>query len=221
MSSEPWQPCLQLWKAYLTERRAEVRGLALDNPRVVAMNNTYERALVTMHKMPRIWLDYLDHLMGQFLLTQTRRAFDRALASLPITQHDRIWQLYLVSPFTETVMSKHHLQTDALQWFLVYAGVCDAAWHSARDCDESVSEVPENRAHACRRVHRLSKGQGKLRQKLDGYSAQMCTVVCLHEHIASFEVHLLLSLIYGHHTTMPVREGHVGRGSEEACRLCQ
>jgi len=73
-----------------------VRGLAVDNPRVQAMNNTYERALVTMHKMPRIWLDHLGHLMEQFLLTRTRRAFDRALCSLPITQHDRIWQLYLV-----------------------------------------------------------------------------------------------------------------------------
>ena len=60
------------------------------------MNNTYERALVTMHKMPRVWLDYLQHLMQQFLVTQTRRAFDRALCSLPITQHDRVWQLYLV-----------------------------------------------------------------------------------------------------------------------------
>jgi len=68
----------------------------VDAPRVKAMNNTYERALVTMHKMPRVWLDYLEHLMQQFLVTQTRRAFDRALCSLPITQHDRIWQLYLV-----------------------------------------------------------------------------------------------------------------------------
>ena len=144
MNSETWQTGLQLWKPYLNERRAEVRGLALDNPRVVAMNNTYERALVTMHKMPRIWLDYLDHLMGQFLLTQTRRAFDRALCSLPITQHDRIWQLYLVSPFTELAVSTQHLQTDGLQWLLLYAGVCDAAWHSAGDCDESISEVPEN-----------------------------------------------------------------------------
>ncbi len=87
---------MQLWKAYLNERRMEVRGMAPDHPRVQAMNNTYERALVTMHKMPRVWLDYLEYLMQQFLLTRTRRAFDRALCSLPITQHDRVWQLYLV-----------------------------------------------------------------------------------------------------------------------------
>ena len=88
---------VQLWKAYLDERRIEVRGLAFDDNKVKALNNTYERALVYMHKMPCIWLDYLEWLLPQFLLTFTRRAFDRALKSLPITQHDRIWQLYLVS----------------------------------------------------------------------------------------------------------------------------
>jgi pre-mRNA-splicing factor SYF1 len=46
--------------------------------------------------MPRIWQDYLELLVSQKLVTRTRRTFDRALASLPITQHDRIWVLYLV-----------------------------------------------------------------------------------------------------------------------------
>ena len=29
------------------------------------MNNTFERALVFMHKYPRIWLTYLEFLMHQ------------------------------------------------------------------------------------------------------------------------------------------------------------
>ena len=87
----------QLWHAYLLERRLAIRGQRFDSPGVVAMNNTYERSLVSMHKMPRIWLEYLEFLMEQKLVTQTRRTFDRAMASLPITQHDRIWELYLVS----------------------------------------------------------------------------------------------------------------------------
>ena len=62
-----------------------------------ALNNTYERALVTMHKMPRVWLDYLSLLVDQRLVTRARRGFDRALCALPVTQHDRVWQLYLVS----------------------------------------------------------------------------------------------------------------------------
>lgn len=89
---------VQLWIAYLAERRLAVRGLSPTDGALEALNNTYERALVTMHKMPRIWLDYLSLLVDQRLVTRTRRSFDRALCALPITQHDRIWQLYLVRP---------------------------------------------------------------------------------------------------------------------------
>ncbi|GLC45042.1 hypothetical protein PLESTB_001462400 [Pleodorina starrii] len=85
----------KLWHAYLSERRLAVRGLRPDDVTFDSLNNTFERALVTMHKMPRIWVEYLQLLMEQRLVTRTRRTFDRALASLPITQHDRIWQLYL------------------------------------------------------------------------------------------------------------------------------
>ncbi len=46
---------MQLWHAYLKERSLAVRGLRLDHPAVEALTNTYERALVNMHKMPRIW----------------------------------------------------------------------------------------------------------------------------------------------------------------------
>jgi pre-mRNA-splicing factor SYF1 len=45
--------------------------------------------------MPRIWIMYLAHLTKQCKLTQTRRTFDDALRALPLTQHDRIWPLYL------------------------------------------------------------------------------------------------------------------------------
>ena len=49
----------QLWHAYLRERQMAVRGLAIEDPAVSSLNNTYERALVSMHKMPRIWIEYL------------------------------------------------------------------------------------------------------------------------------------------------------------------
>ncbi|OMJ12408.1 Pre-mRNA-splicing factor syf1 [Smittium culicis] len=44
--------------------------------------------------MPRIWLDYLQFLMKQPRVTQTRRTFDRALRALAITQHNKVWPLY-------------------------------------------------------------------------------------------------------------------------------
>lgn len=86
----------KLWYAYLRERLDLVRNLPITHSRYEALNNTFERALVTMHKMPRIWIMYLQTLTHQKLLTQTRRTFDRALCALPVTQHDRIWEPYLV-----------------------------------------------------------------------------------------------------------------------------
>ena len=38
---------------------------------------------------------YLSSLTDQRLLTRARRTFDRALRALPVTQHDRVWPLYL------------------------------------------------------------------------------------------------------------------------------
>ena len=82
--------CLQLWHRYLQERSRETSGMNQE-----ALNNCYERALVTMHKMPRIWIEYIDSLIEQGYVTRTRRALDRALAALPVTQHDRLWIIYL------------------------------------------------------------------------------------------------------------------------------
>ncbi len=88
----------KLWHAYLRERLETTRDLPAGRPEVEALNNTFERALVTMHKMPRIWELYLRSLLDQRLVTRTRRACDRALAALPVTQHDRVWTLFLVRP---------------------------------------------------------------------------------------------------------------------------
>lgn len=85
----------KLWHAYLKDRRMRVKNLPLDSPLMAALNNTFERALITMYKMPRIWLEYLEFLTEQKFVTRTRRAFDRSLMALPVTQHDRIWVLYL------------------------------------------------------------------------------------------------------------------------------
>jgi pre-mRNA-splicing factor SYF1 len=49
-----------------------------------------------MHKMPVLWTDYVKFLSEQPQhVTRVRRAFDRALQSLPLTQHHVIWPLYL------------------------------------------------------------------------------------------------------------------------------
>ncbi|KAL6206953.1 hypothetical protein ACLB2K_024198 [Fragaria x ananassa] len=86
----------KLWHAYLRERLELVRSFPINHSEYETLNNTFERALVTMHKMPRIWILYLQSLTEQRLVTRTRRSFDRALCALPVQQHDRIWELYLV-----------------------------------------------------------------------------------------------------------------------------
>ncbi|GAB0138034.1 Pre-mRNA-splicing factor syf1 [Epichloe bromicola] len=87
----------KLWKKYLSFRTAHVAKL---NPAIFAseynkVNALFERALILLNKMPRIWELYLRFLIGQPAITLVRRTFDRALRALPITQHNRIWALYL------------------------------------------------------------------------------------------------------------------------------
>lgn len=85
----------KLWHAYLQLRLSSVKNLNICDPEYEAANNAFERSLVFLHKMPRIWLQYVEFLMKQKKITRARRALDNALRSLPITQHSRIWELYV------------------------------------------------------------------------------------------------------------------------------
>ncbi|KAG5952258.1 Pre-mRNA-splicing factor syf1 [Claviceps sorghi] len=87
----------KLWKKYLSFRTAHIVKL---NPAIFAseykkVNALFERALILLNKMPRIWDLYLRFLMKQPAITCVRRTFDRALRALPITQHHRIWTPFL------------------------------------------------------------------------------------------------------------------------------
>ncbi|EAS27996.2 pre-mRNA-splicing factor syf1 [Coccidioides immitis RS] len=86
----------KLWKMYLEFRIKHLRGRnpAVHRIEYLKVNALFERAVILLNKMPRIWEMYLAFLLEQPLVTQTRRTFDRALRALPITQHNRIWKLY-------------------------------------------------------------------------------------------------------------------------------
>ena len=86
----------KLWKLYLELRTKHLRNknAARYQAEFNKVNALFERALVLLNKMPRIWEMYLSFLCQQPLVTFTRRTFDRALRALPITQHNRIWTLY-------------------------------------------------------------------------------------------------------------------------------
>eukprot|EP00922_Rhytidocystis_sp_ex-Travisia-forbesii_P015127 GHVS01022595.1.p1 GENE.GHVS01022595.1~~GHVS01022595.1.p1 ORF type:complete len:872 (+),score=97.66 GHVS01022595.1:29-2644(+) len=59
------------------------------------VNDLFERCLIHHCRRPRIWLLYCSFLRSQKCITRTRRTFDRCLRSIPITQHDLIWEAAL------------------------------------------------------------------------------------------------------------------------------
>ncbi|KAL8938086.1 MAG: hypothetical protein Q9216_004084 [Gyalolechia sp. 2 TL-2023] len=100
----------KLWKMYLELR---VKHLRNKNPVANAaeyakVNALFERALILLNKMPKIWEMFLKFLMQQPLVTYTRRTFDRCLRALPLTQHNRIWALY--RPFATSVSGETALK---------------------------------------------------------------------------------------------------------------
>lgn len=85
----------KLWSNYLKLRRLNLKSKGIHDIEYEEINELYDRALTYMNKMPRIWSDYCEFLFDQCLITRTRRACDRALRSLPVTQHNRVWPIYL------------------------------------------------------------------------------------------------------------------------------
>src|SRR5438128_1939370 len=90
-----------------------IKHLGKLNPAVYSqeydkVNALFERALILLNKMPRIWEMYLTFLLRQPKITHTRRTFDRALRALPITQHNRIWALY--RPFANSASGETALR---------------------------------------------------------------------------------------------------------------
>lgn len=108
----------KLWYNYLKLRRQQVRDLCITDPEYEDVNSAFERSLVFMHKMPRIWMDYCKFLTYQQRITRTRRVFDRALRALPITQHHRIWPLYI------EFVNMHDIPETAVRIYRRYLKLC-------------------------------------------------------------------------------------------------
>jgi pre-mRNA-splicing factor SYF1 len=85
----------KLWHGYLKERADSLSGTRITNQKYDILINTYERAIVHMNKMPRIWIEYCELMTTLQKVTKSRETFDRALQALPITQHSRVWDLYI------------------------------------------------------------------------------------------------------------------------------
>lgn len=127
----------KLWYNYLKLRRSQIRGRCITDPCYEDVNNCFERSLVFMHKMPRIWMDYCTFLTDQYKITTTRKAFDSALRALPITQHHRIWPLYLA------FLKKHNIPETAVRVFRRYLKLCPEDTEEYIDYLISINKLDE------------------------------------------------------------------------------
>ena len=71
----------KLWYRYLRLRRLQVRGRCVTDPLHDQVSNCFERALVFMHKMPRIWMDYCSYLGMLYIKLFNIIPFDSTLKS--------------------------------------------------------------------------------------------------------------------------------------------
>ncbi|EME27500.1 Pre-mRNA-splicing factor SYF1 [Galdieria sulphuraria] len=85
----------KLWTMYLRERQEYTKKRHPSSKSYLIVNRIYERSLVYLNKMPVLWSMFCRFLLEQCRWTYTRHALDRALRSLPVTQHNRIWPIYL------------------------------------------------------------------------------------------------------------------------------
>ncbi|KAJ1740184.1 pre-mRNA-splicing factor syf1 [Coemansia sp. RSA 1085] len=96
----------KLWRNYLLHRTSLMKS---KNPIYFQRDFDktlvcFERALLLLHKMPQIWLMYIEFIKKQPDVTKVRRVCDRALRSLAVTQHEQVWRVYV--KFAEKVGGK-------------------------------------------------------------------------------------------------------------------
>lgn len=71
----------KIWFYYLRDFLEYVEDLCILNPEYIRLCATFERCLIYMHKMPRIWIMYIETLMSQKKYKLMRASFDRVSIS--------------------------------------------------------------------------------------------------------------------------------------------
>ncbi|CAL8074607.1 unnamed protein product [Orchesella dallaii] len=161
----------KLWHAYLVLRKGHVLKKSPKDPAVQELFATFERSLVFMNKMPRIWIEYCDFAVKTGRVTQTRRIFDRALRSLPITQHNRIWPMYL-----NFVTKKHLIPETATRIYKRYLKLCP---ENAEDFIEYLLSVGRLDEAAVRLAHLVNNENFTSRKGKSNYVLwnELCNLI--------------------------------------------
>lgn len=161
----------KLWYHYLKVRRKQLKNKAVTDPEFEDVNEVFERCLVFMNKMPRIWMDYCNFMVLQCRVTRSRGLFDRALRSLPITQHNRVWPLYLKS------LRKFDIPETALRVYRRYLKLCPEDAEEFIDYLISVKKLDEaaqQLANIVDNEHFVSK-HGKSNHQLWNELCELCS----------------------------------------------
>lgn len=177
----------KLWKAYLTHRVRQLKDKKLDDAMFEEVNFCFERSIVFMHKMPRIWINYCQLLTKQLLITKTRRTFDRALEALPITQHFRIWPLYI-----EFIKSKHVPPETSVRIFKRYMKLKPEDGEDFLDYLVQVGRLDEAAVLLCDIIN-LDKFQSKYNKTKYQLWNELCEMICKNaDQITSLEVDVII-----------------------------
>lgn len=69
----------KLWYNFLRELLAAAAANGVEDEGFVRVEEVFEQCLVFMHKMPRIWIMFFEHVKEQGFLTKTRKILDRVI----------------------------------------------------------------------------------------------------------------------------------------------
>ncbi|CAD5228216.1 unnamed protein product [Bursaphelenchus okinawaensis] len=127
----------KLWYNYLRYRRKIIVQKPPTDIAYSYLCDAYERCLVFLNKMPRIWIDYCDLMVKRGLVTDTRRVFDRAIRALPVTQHMRIWPMYI------EFVTSHNIPDTTIRVYRRYLKINPAAREDFVDYLKGIDKLDE------------------------------------------------------------------------------
>ena len=109
----------KLWYNYLKEEREYVQSnYNIPNKHYDEVNMIHEQALIYMMKMPIIWINYIQFMMEQNSITKTKIIFNKALQSIPITQHKKLWDIYI--PLIESLSGCHRTKIEIFKRYVKF-----------------------------------------------------------------------------------------------------
>ena len=109
----------KLWYNYLKEEREYVTSnYNFPNKHYEEVNRIHEQALIYMMKMPIIWIDYIQFMIEQNSIINTKKIFNIALQVIPITQHKRLWDIYI--PWVESLVGCHKTKIEIFKRYIKF-----------------------------------------------------------------------------------------------------